>query len=278
MNPRAWMFKLFAASLFLGLLVSVPAKAQGGGATLSGIVTTAMGTVVPNARITVKNVATGQFVETRSDVTGLYTVKNLIPGDYEVTVSADGLSSPVTKVSSKEGQTQTVNLVLSGGISLGDLGFPSSQTQGSDVDQARLDKRSHMLKIHQELGLITAAPMVAACFTGGFAGGKATSSSNRDLHIALGSVTAGMYFTTAYYAMFAPRIQGTKTRGSIKLHKALVFVHGPGMILTPILGVMAYDEKSRGEKVHGIAAAHGAVAIVTAAAFGVSILAVSLKW
>jgi hypothetical protein len=269
---------LFAGVLVLAFLLSPPAKAQADGATLSGIVTTAMGTVVPNARVSVKNVATGQSVDTRSDLTGLYSVKNLLPGDYEVTASADGLSAPAAKVNITEGQKQTLNLVVSGGISLGDLGFPSSQTQGSDVDQARLDKRSHMLKIHQELGLVTAAPLVATCIAGGFAGGKATSSSNRDLHIALGSVTAGMYFTTAYYAMFAPRIQGTKTRGSIKLHKALVFVHGPGMILTPILGVMAYDEKSRGEKVHGIAAAHGAVAIVTAAAFGVSILAVSLKW
>ena len=40
------------------------------------------------------------------------------------------------------------------------------------------------------------------------------------------------------------------------------------MILTPILGAMAFDEKSKGEKVHGIASAHGAVAVVTAAAYG----------
>jgi hypothetical protein len=264
--------------LALSLLGSNQLLAQAEIATLSGIVTTPLGTVVPNAKISVKNVVTGQTTETRSDLTGLYTVKNILPGDYEVTVSAEGLSAPVSKVNVAEGQKQTLNLVLSGGLSLGDLGFPPTQTQGSDVDQARLDKRTHMLKIHQELGLITTAPLVATCITGGFAGGKATSSSNRDLHIALGSVTAGLYFTTAYYAIFAPRIQGTKTRGAIKVHKALVFIHGPGMILTPILGAMAYDEKSRGEKVHGIAAAHGAVAIITAGAFGASILAVSLKW
>ena len=75
-----------------------------------------------------------------------------------------------------------------------------------------------------------------------------------------------------------PKFQGTETRGPIRLHKALAWIHGPGMILTPILGAIAFDQKSRGEKVHGIASAHGAVAIVTAAAYGAAILSVSIKF
>jgi hypothetical protein len=50
------------------------------------------------------------------------------------------------------------------------------------------------------------------------------------------------------------------------------------MILTPILGAIAFDQKSRGEKVHGIASAHAAVAIITAGAYGASILSVSIKF
>ena len=50
------------------------------------------------------------------------------------------------------------------------------------------------------------------------------------------------------------------------------------MILTPILGAMAYSQKSNGEKVHGIASAHGPVAIVTAGAFGAALLSVSVKF
>ena len=82
----------------------------------------------------------------------------------------------------------------------------------------------------------------------------------------------------AYYAIRAPRIPGTETRGPIRLHKALAWIHGPGMILTPILGAIAFDQKSRGEKVHGIASAHGGVAIATAAAYGAAILSVSVKF
>jgi hypothetical protein len=162
--------------------------------------------------------------------------------------------------------------------SLGDLGFPTAATQGSAADQARLDKRSHMLKIHQRLGLIDIAPLVATVVLGAGAGGKSTSTSDRWAHLALGSVTGDLYFISAYYAIRAPRIPGTQTRGQIRLHKALAWIHGPGMVLTPILGAMAFDEKSKGERVHGIASAHGPVAVVTAAAYGLAVVSVSIKF
>jgi hypothetical protein len=87
-----------------------------------------------------------------------------------------------------------------------------------------------------------------------------------------------MYFTTAYFAVFAPKIAGTPNRGPIRVHKALAWVHGAGMILTPILGTLAYDQRNRGEKVHGIASAHGAVAATTGIAYGLAVLSVSIKF
>ncbi len=56
---------------------------------------------------------------------------------------------------------------------------------------------------------------------------------------------------------------------------ARAFIHCPGMILTPILGAMAFQQERKGEKVQGIAAAYDAVAITTAMAYGASIFAVS---
>ncbi len=161
--------------------------------------------------------------------------------------------------------------------SLPDL-FPPAQTQGNAQAQARLDKRTQMLKMHQRLGLITTIPLLATVISGSFAGGKHPSATDRDLHAGLGAATAGLYFSTAYFSIFAPRIPGTKTRGPIRLHKALAWVHGPGMILTPILGVMAFDQLNKGEKVHGIAKAHGAVGYVTAAAYGAAIVSVSFRF
>lgn len=161
--------------------------------------------------------------------------------------------------------------------SLMDLGIPPDQSRGDAAAQARLDKRSHMLKIHQTLGLLTLIPMVATIFAGGSAGAHGSTSS-RDLHGALGLVTAGMYITTASFAIRAPSVPGMQVRGPIRVHKALAWVHGVGMILTPILGAMARSQLDRGEKVHGIATAHSAVADVTVAAYAAAIGSVALKF
>lgn len=276
-SPRV-KFVTTVAVLAIFLVLPAASRAQAAGATLSGTVTGPSGQVVPHAKISIKNAATGQSTEVESDAAGVYKASNLTPGNYEVSVAADSFSTTTQSVTLPAGATQTLNVALGSGLSLGSLGFPQSETQGSAQEQARLNRRTHMLKVHQTLGLITAAPMLATVLSGGFAGGKATSSTNRDLHVGLGSLTAGLYFTTAYFAIAAPKIEGTKTRGPIRLHKALAWIHGPGMILTPILGAMAYAQKSKGEKVHGIASAHGPVGVVTAAAYGLALLSVSIKF
>ena len=278
MNPIVTKASRALSILILGLVFSGGAIAQITRAGLSGIITDPSGAVVPNAKVSVKNVATEQSVETQTDSGGRDNVPNLMPGDYELSVSATGYSTNTVKVTIAAGPGKTVDMTLGGVLSLGDLGFSPTQTQGSAQDQARLDKRSHMLKIHQRLGLIDTIPLVATVIAGTGAGGKSTSTSDRYLHLALGSATGDLYFMSAYYAIRAPRIPGTQTRGQIRLHKALAWVHGPGMILTPILGAIAFDQKSKGEKVHGIASAHGPVAIVTAAAYGAAILSVSVKF
>ena len=154
-------------------------------------------------------------------------------------------------------------------LSLGDLGLTPDQIQGNAQAQALLDKRTH--------GLLTTIPLAATLFASSGAPCKknCSNTAGADFHAALGTVTVGMYAATAYYAIAAPKITGTEKKGAIRWHEALVWIHGPGMILTPILGAIALNQQNNGQKVHGIASAHSAVAFTTAAAYGVSIVAVS---
>ena len=258
-------------------LAARPASAQGL-AAVSGTVASPAGVGVPNATVTVMRVQSGERTDVRSDSSGHYSVPNLSPGDYAVTVSADGYDTTTVSVALVAGESTTLPVTLAPALSLGDLGFSPAQTQGSAQDQSRLNRRSHMLKIHQELGLVTGASFLATLISSAGAKGRATSSTGRDFHVGLGVLTVGLYATTAYYALAAPKFPGTPTRGPIRLHKALAWIHGTGMILTPVLGAMAFDQLSRGERVHGIASAHGAVAAVTAAAYGFAILSLAVKF
>ena len=103
------------ASLALGLLilVSSPINAQVVGATLSGTVTDPSGGVVVGATVSVKNNATGAGRDVMTDSAGLYTVPNLLPGPYQVSVSASGFSTSVqSSLTLAVGQQQQLNFAL----------------------------------------------------------------------------------------------------------------------------------------------------------------------
>lgn len=163
--------------------------------------------------------------------------------------------------------------------SLGDLGLSPSQTRPDPDLQARLDRHTRMLRIHQRLGIITLAPLAGACISSAAAPPDPRKGNGntvgRDIHVALGATSVTMYAITASYAIRAPKISDAPARGGIKWHKYLIYVHAPGMVLTPILGAMAFDQANNNEKVHGIASAHTAVAWTTVAAYGAAIVAVS---
>lgn len=288
--------KLLTQALFLCVLASI-AFSQDNSGTLSGEIKDTSGKPLAGVSVSVRNLNTGQTFDAQSDASGHYRITKLPSGEYEVVSSSNQLGATTSRVSVTAGGEQEWNITLQGKQSpspsanlpnaptankdeptLEDLGFSRSEAEANAREQALLDKRSHMLKIHQRMGLITTIPMIASVITSLQAGGKKEGSATRDLHVALGALTGDLYGITAYYAIRAPKIKGTETRGPIKVHKILAWIHGPGMIATPILGAIAFQQKNNGQRVHGIAQAHGPVAIVTAGAFGAALLSVSLKF
>ena len=83
--------------LFFNFPWAIPAEAQVAGATLSGVITDDSGAPVPDAKISIKNVAAGTVREVTSNADGLYSAPNLLPSTYEVTVSAKGFATLVQK-------------------------------------------------------------------------------------------------------------------------------------------------------------------------------------
>jgi hypothetical protein len=73
------------------------AEAQVSGATLSGTVTDPAGALVPNAVISIRNTDTGATRSVNSNADGFYSAPNLLPGNYEVKISANGFSTTLQK-------------------------------------------------------------------------------------------------------------------------------------------------------------------------------------
>src|SRR5580704_5113898 len=73
------------------------ALAQVSGATLSGTVKDTSESIIPNAQVSITDVSTGVTRNVFSDSAGLYTAPNLLPGTYEVRVTATGFSTHVQK-------------------------------------------------------------------------------------------------------------------------------------------------------------------------------------
>ena len=88
-----WVF-VIAFSILIG---AVQSYAQVAGATLTGTVKDSSGGFIPNAQVLITDVATGVSRTVSSDAAGLYASPNLLPGTYEIRVTAQGFSTEVQR-------------------------------------------------------------------------------------------------------------------------------------------------------------------------------------
>src|SRR6185437_15097605 len=93
------------------LLFSAPGLAQSAVGGLHGQVLDPTGAVIPDADIAIKS-ENGRTVKTKSDGVGSYSVKNLTPGKYSLTVSEKGFRPNVQEVDVAAGQDKKLNFTL----------------------------------------------------------------------------------------------------------------------------------------------------------------------
>jgi carboxypeptidase family protein/TonB-dependent receptor-like protein len=99
--------------VFVVCVFAAQGYAQVVGATLSGTITDPSGSVVPNAQVSVRNTATGVTRAVTADTAGLYVLPNLLPGTYEVSVTAPGFNTArESNVALAVGAEQQLNFSL----------------------------------------------------------------------------------------------------------------------------------------------------------------------
>src|SRR5689334_11835748 len=79
-----------ASMLSIPLLLTALAFGQTDIGSISGFVKDTSGGVIPKARVTVKNEATGQLISKVTNDSGYYIVTNLQPGNYTLSAEAPG--------------------------------------------------------------------------------------------------------------------------------------------------------------------------------------------
>jgi outer membrane receptor protein involved in Fe transport len=104
---------ILAMVLMIGFLASIPVYAQVVGATLSGTITDESGGAVPNATVAILNVATGVTTTVMTNGEGIYNAPNLLPGNYQATISAPGFQRAVQSgIVLTVGAQQVLNIAM----------------------------------------------------------------------------------------------------------------------------------------------------------------------
>lgn len=138
-------------------------------------------------------------------------------------------------------------------LTLSDLNFNKEQIKVDPEFTKIAVERQRKLQIHQKLGLATMAAMTATVIL-------ADKAKKNDVHEIAGITTGLLYWTTAYYSLSAPEVEGVKDTGSTKIHKTLAWIHAPLMAIVPVLGYLNKENDRKGKKSTGLVAAHGGLA------------------
>jgi len=230
-----WSFGLVCGVVII-LLFAVQGHAQVAGATITGTVSDASGASLPKVQVSVKNVSTGVVRTATTDSAGLYSLPNLLPGSYEVTVRATGFETTVrTGVTLTVGAQVELNIPLKLGtvqqevVVAGDVQpveLASSSTggvlQNSTVVNLPLNGRDWTTLALLQPGVATAGAAQANVANGNQRGNRGFATQ--------------LPIEGLFSAMNAYRIDGINVNGYVG--------QGPGSVGGETLGVDAIEEFS----------------------------------
>ena len=143
MNSKWSVFIAFVVVLSTLLFGPLNAMGQGSTAAMNGNVLDPSGLVVPDAKVTLKNIDTGVEQDAVTNAEGRYVYVALKPGHYSLQVTKQGFetsSTPEFLLSVDQTLTQDVKLVV------GAATARDKMAEGAAVLQATPSVRSHFLR------------------------------------------------------------------------------------------------------------------------------------
>lgn len=140
MSRTSYRFvRIAACGLFL-LCAMITAHAQFR-AGVQGTISDSNGALVPNAKITLKDLETGKIQETNSSGEGFYRITGLAPGRYELTVEAAGYKKSISEhVTVNAEIVQGVDVILEIGEITAVVTIADEATQQLETENANINK------------------------------------------------------------------------------------------------------------------------------------------
>ena len=133
------MMKRFPASALLLLLFCLPRLAVGQTAAISGTVTDSTAAVVPQVKVTARNLATNASRSTATDGSGSYRITSLVPGVYDVLVERPGFKTvEYSRVELAVDQVQNLSPALVPSATAETITVHGEEVAPVDLDDAQI--------------------------------------------------------------------------------------------------------------------------------------------
>lgn len=138
----------FSALLSVLLIACQTAWPQASTSSVRGMITDPTGAVIPNAKVTLRNVATNEVQQTTTNQAGLYAFPGVIPGRYVLKVEAPGLETYEASLTVQVQVPAVVNvslrvLTVSTSVVVADVTpqiTPDAPVLGRVIDRRRIEQ------------------------------------------------------------------------------------------------------------------------------------------
>jgi hypothetical protein len=137
-KPLRTFLAILCTAFALALLSPQTLRAQADLGSIGGTVTDVTGAVVAAAKVTVTNNETGAQRVTVTNSTGGYSVNQLNPGSYQLSIAASGFATALQKISVTVGSQNSINVKLAVASEKTEITVSADNFSGVQLEKAEI--------------------------------------------------------------------------------------------------------------------------------------------